>query len=174
MCIRDSQSIEEANAIVDIVKHHLGEPIVGIEPETNEELSRIINPYDFKIVAPYNAQKSLIRRTLAEAGISEIDELVASEMVGTVDKFQGQEAAIVLYSLTTTNRDLIPAGRGEFIFLPNRFNVAVSRAQCLAYLVGSEELINAKAKTIEEMSSLNHFCRFVDEAAEKWLITSTG
>ena len=81
---------------------------------------------------------------------------------------------IVLYSLTTTNRDLIPAGRGEFIFLPNRFNVAVSRAQCLAYLVGSEELINAKAKTIEEMSSLNHFCRFVDEAAEKWLITSTG
>ena len=171
---RVNQSIEEANAIVDIVKHHLGEPIVGIEPETNEELSRIINPYDFKIVAPYNAQKSLIRRTLAEAGISEIDELVASEMVGTVDKFQGQEAAIVLYSLTTTNRDLIPAGRGEFIFLPNRFNVAVSRAQCLAYLVGSEELINAKAKTIEEMSSLNHFCRFVDEAAEKWLITSTG
>ena len=171
---RVNQSIEEAHAIVDIVKHHLGEPIVSIDPQTNEQITRIINPYDFKIVAPYNAQKSLIRRTLAEAGISEIDEIVASEMVGTVDKFQGQEAAIVLYSLTTTNRDLIPAGRGEFIFLPNRFNVAVSRAQCLAYLVGSEELINAQAKTIEEMSSLNHFCRFVDEAAEKWMITSTA
>ena len=89
-------------------------------------------------------------------------------MVGTVDKFQGQEAPIVIYSLTTSRKDLVPAGRGEFIFLPNRLNVAISRAQCLAYLVGSEELINARAKSIEEMASLNHFCRFVDDASTEW------
>lgn len=165
---RVGHSIEEANMILAIVKYHLGKTIVGIDPQTNEEIIRTVNPLDFKIVTPYNAQKFLIRNTLTHAGIGEIDELVASEMVGTVDKFQGQEAPIVIYSLTTSRKDLVPAGRGEFIFLPNRLNVAVSRAQCLAYLVGSEELINARAKSIEEMASLNHFCRFVDDASTEW------
>ena len=110
----------------------------------------------------------MIRNALAQGELDGIDESEASEMVGTVDKFQGQEAPIVIYSLTTSRKDLVPAGRGEFIFLPNRLNVAISRAQCLAYLVGSEELINARAKSIEEMASLNHFCRFVDDASTEW------
>ena len=165
---RVSHSIEEAKMILTIVKHHLGKTIVGIDPQTNTEVVRVISPSDFKIVTPYNAQKFLIRNTLYQGGIAEIDELAASEMVGTVDKFQGQEAPIVIYSLTTSHKELIPAGRGEFIFLPNRLNVAVSRAQCLAYLVGSEELINARANSIEEMTFLNHFCRFVDDASTDW------
>ena len=165
-CINDSK--EEAEIILKIVQHHLGKPIATIDDETKEEIVRVLLPSDFKIVAPYNAQKFRIRQTLVEADIDGIDWDKANEMVGTVDKFQGQEAPIVIYSLTTSNQDLVPTSRGNFLFSPNRFNVAISRAQCLAYLVGSEDLINTRAKSIEEMSSLNHFCRYVDEASEEW------
>ena len=139
-----------------------------MDDETKEKIVREILPSDFKIVAPYNAQKFQIRQTLVEANIDGIDSGQANEMVGTVDKFQGQEAPIVIYSLTTSHQDLVPPSRGNFLFSPNRFNVAISRAQCLAYLIGSEDLINTRANSIEEMSSLNHFCRYVDEASEEW------
>ncbi|MEE2682514.1 MAG: AAA domain-containing protein [Actinomycetota bacterium] len=165
-CINDSK--EEAESILKIVQHHLGKPIVTVDEETKERKVRVVVPSDFKIVAPYNAQKFLIRQMLVNASIDGVSWDEANEMVGTVDKFQGQEAPIVIYSLTTSNQDLIPTGRGDFIFSPNRLNVAISRAQCLAYLVGSEDLINTRAKSIEEMSSLNHFCRYVDEASEEW------
>ena len=89
------------------------------------------------------------------------------KVVGTVDKFQGREAPVVIYSLTTSREDLIPAGRGDFIFLPNRLNVAISRAQCLAVLVGTEELINSQAKSIEQMKALNHLCRFFEDRETK-------
>jgi len=85
------------------------------------------------------------------------------KIVGTVDKFQGREAPVVVYSLTTSREDLIPAGRGDFIFSPNRLNVAISRAQCLAVLIGTEELVNSQAKTIEQMEALNHLCRFFED-----------
>ncbi len=85
------------------------------------------------------------------------------KIVGTVDKFQGREAPVVIYSLTTSREDLIPAGRGDFIFSPNRLNVAISRAQCLAVLIGTEELVNSQAKTIEQMEALNHLCRFFED-----------
>ena len=86
-----------------------------------------------------------------------------AKIVGTVDKFQGREAPVVIYSLTTSREDLIPAGRGDFIFSPNRLNVAISRAQCLAVLIGTEELVNSQAKTIEQMEALNHLCRFFED-----------
>ncbi|MDP6144275.1 MAG: C-terminal helicase domain-containing protein, partial [Acidimicrobiales bacterium] len=83
--------------------------------------------------------------------------------VGTVDKFQGQEAPIVIYSLTSSNKDEIPAGRTEFLFLPNRTNVAVSRAQCLAVVVGSKDLIDTQPTTIPEMEALNNLCRIFQD-----------
>ena len=70
----------------------------------------------------------------------------------------------MIYSLTTSRQDLMPRGRkGDFLFSPNRLNVAVSRAKCLAYMVGTEELMDTHASSISEMEALNHFCRYVDD-----------
>ena len=77
------------------------------------------------------------------------------------------KTSIVLYSLTTSSYDSIPRGREEFLFSPNRFNVAVSRAQCMAFLIGSETLIDTRAGSIPEMQALNHFCRYVDDPSLK-------
>src|SRR4029078_9484608 len=75
---------------------------------------------DILIVAPYNLQVNLLKQLLPQGA-----------QVGTVDKFQGQEAAIVIISMTTSKGTEAPRGT-EFLFNPNRFNVAISRAECLA------------------------------------------
>ena len=100
------------------------------------------------------------------AGESEVEvtiviaEPTSSDVaVGTVDKFQGQEAPIVIYSMTSSSPDDIPTGRYDFIFSPNRLNVAVSRAQCIAVVIGSKDLINTHPKKISTMGDLNHICR---------------
>ena len=78
---------------------------------------------------------------------------------------QVRDAPVVLYSHTTSRQDLIPKGRKtDFIFYPNRLNVAISRAQCLTFLIGTEELIDTRATSIDEMKDLNHFCRYISEA----------
>ena len=109
-------------------------------------VGRTIGIDDFMVVAPFNRQRKKIRETLQHD--LKIDFSAANRIVGTVDKFQGKEAPIVLYSLTTSNYECIPRGREEFLFLPNRFNVAVSRAQCMAFLIGSETLIDTRAGSI--------------------------
>ncbi len=81
--------------------------------------------------------------------------------VGTVDKFQGREAAVVFFTMTTSSSDLMPRS-AEFLFSRNRLNVAISRARCLAYLVCTEELLNSRARTIEEMRLISTLCSFVE------------
>ena len=117
------------------------------------------------VVAPYNAQVNKIKRVLLEAkDLKAVTKDNVWEIVGTVDRFQGKEAPVVIYSLTTSRQDLMPRGRkGDFLFSPNRLNVAVSRAKCLAYMVGTEELMDTHASSISEMEALNHFCRYVDD-----------
>ena len=116
------------------------------------------------IVTPYNAQRLLILGALRDQ-FSEIK-------VGTVDDFQGREAPVVIYSMATTSGDLVPPGRGDFIFKPNRLNVAVSRAQCLAIVIANRELVEAHATNIREMEDMNHLCRiFEDEKiAQEWAL----
>jgi len=129
------------------------------------EVGRPIEIGDFMVVAPFNRQRKRIREVLQhDLGI---DFSTAESIVGTVDKFQGGEAPVVLYSLTTSSYDSIPRGREEFLFSPNRLNVAVSRAQCMAFLIGSETLIDTRAGSIPEMQALNHFCRYVDDPSLK-------
>jgi len=108
------------------------------------------------VVAPYNDQVRLLRRALERAGL-------AGVQVGTVDKFQGREAAVVFFTMTTSTHEDMPRGP-DFLFSRNRLNVAVSRARCLAYLVCTEELLNARARTIEEMRLIGTLCAFVDYA----------
>jgi uncharacterized protein len=83
--------------------------------------------------------------------------------VGTVDKFQGREAPVVFFTMTTSTGEDMPRGP-EFLFSRNRLNVAVSRAQCLAYLVCTEELLNSRARTVEDMRLIGTLSAFVESA----------
>ena len=100
---------------------------------------------DILIVAPYNLQVNLLRQLLPQG-----------TQVGTVDKFQGQEAAVVIVSMTTSKGVEAPRGT-EFLFNPNRFNVAVSRAQCLALVVHGAELLEGAWTKIDDLYRLNLF-----------------
>jgi len=111
---------------------------------------------DFMVVAPYNAQVRRLREALKAAGLGDVP-------VGTVDKFQGREAAVVFYSMASSSAEDVPRGL-EFLFSRNRLNVAVSRAMCLAFIVASPRLLESRARTIEQMRLINALCRFVEMA----------
>ena len=123
------------------------------------EVERMVSQSDFMVVAAFNDQVAMLTSKLREEGYPDV-------RVGTVDRFQGQEAPIVIYSLTSSNKEEIPAGRTEFLFMPNRTNVAVSRAQCLAVVVGAKDLIDTQPKTISEMEALNNLCRAFQDVEE--------
>ena len=91
--------------------------------------ARPLTDRDIIVVTPYNAQRRLIQRKLRAAGFD--IEAGAGIEVGTVDKFQGQEAAVVFYSMATSSGDDMPRNM-EFLFERNRFNVAISRARAVS------------------------------------------
>jgi hypothetical protein len=109
---------------------------------------------EIMVVAPYNAQVNLLRELLPE-----------EVPVGTVDKFQGQEADVVLYSMASSSGEDVPRGL-EFLLSRNRLNVAISRARCLAYLVCSPRLLEVNCRTIPQMKLANALCRLVEIAEE--------
>jgi uncharacterized protein len=83
--------------------------------------------------------------------------------VGTVDKFQGQEAPVVFFSMASSSGKDVPRNI-EFLFSHNRLNVAISRARCLAVLVASPKLLDLTCRTVEQMRLVNALCRFVEVA----------
>jgi superfamily I DNA and/or RNA helicase len=107
---------------------------------------------DILVVAPYNAQVSALR-----------EKLPPGARVGTVDKFQGQEAPIVFYSMTTSTPEDAPRGM-EFLYSLNRLNVAVSRARCVAVIVASPALFQMECKTPRHIELANAFCRYLEMA----------
>lgn len=108
--------------------------------------TRPLRASDIIVVAPYNLQVNALRRALP-------DEI----RVGTVDKFQGQEAPVCLVSMTASSGDEMPRGM-EFLLSRERINVAVSRAQALALVFGSPRLLDANCTTVEQMSLVNTLC----------------
>ena len=108
---------------------------------------------DIMVVTPYNAQVLRLR-----AG------LPAGVRIGTVDKFQGQEAPLVFFSMATSSGEDVPRSLA-FLFSRNRLNVAISRAQCLAVLVCSPRLLEARCQSLEEMQLVNALCRLVEYAS---------
>jgi uncharacterized protein len=106
---------------------------------------------DVLVVAPYNAQ------------VGEIQRLLPAARVGTVDKFQGQEAPISIYSMATSSPDLAPRGL-DFLYSRNRLNVATSRARCIAIVVASAELLRVRGRTPKQMRLANALCLFVEHA----------
>jgi predicted RecB family nuclease len=107
---------------------------------------------DILIVAPYNAHVSALT-----------DRLPTGSRVGTVDKFQGQQAAAVFYSMATSTPEDAPRGM-EFLYSLNRLNVAVSRARCVAVIVASPALFQVQCKTPRQMELANAFCRYLEMA----------
>ena len=148
------RSVQEAQAVVDCVRELLGRewvPATGAEP-------RPLAAEDCIVVAAYNAQVDCVREALIAAGLA--DSSGAGVRVGTVDKFQGQEAAVVLVSLASSRVD---SGRGAgFVLSPNRLNVAVSRGQWQAVLVHSPWVARSVPQDVEEVLALSGFAGLVE------------
>ncbi len=106
----------------------------------------VLGPEQILVTAPYNVQVNRLQQRLGSRA-----------RVGTVDKFQGQEAPVAIHSLTASDGDSAPRGLG-FLLEPNRLNVAISRAQCLSIVVGSPGLTTGIANTVEEAEQINRLC----------------
>lgn len=138
-----TSSDQEIDVIVDIVSRFLKN---GKWTDVNGKTQSLTKD-DILIVAPYNDQVSALLKRLPELRI------------GTVDKFQGQEAPIVIYSMTASSIEDAPRGM-SFLFSPNRFNVATSRAKSVCILVASPKLLQPECNTLDQMRWANVICRF--------------
>jgi uncharacterized protein len=147
---RSQASPEEA----DRVRAEI-EALKGRSYSNSDGQTRPLQNADIIVVAPYNAQVRTLRATLPD-----------DVRVGTVDKFQGQEAPIVFYSTASSSGSDLPRNL-EFLFSRERLNVAISRAQCLAIVVGSPRLLDVRCHTTEQMQMVNALCRFVETAAQQ-------
>lgn len=134
-------SEEEAQAVLALYQSALKQHY------TDEHGHRhAMTPDNILVVAPYNVQVNLLQRTLP-----------ADARVGTVDKFQGQEAELVIVSMTTSGPDDLPRDI-EFLFSKNRLNVAISRAKCLAVVLANPRLLSVRCQTPEQMALVNLLC----------------
>jgi len=147
-----TESGEEAEVVAAQIEAMLGRTWTDKNGAT-----QVIGVGDVMVVAPYNDQVRLLRERLDSSA------LTRGIPVGTVDKFQGRQAPIVFFTMTSSSAEDMPRG-SDFLFSRNRLNVAVSRAQCLAYLVCTEQLLRSRAKTVEEMHLIATLCAFVEYA----------
>ncbi|MEZ6037472.1 MAG: TM0106 family RecB-like putative nuclease [Planctomycetota bacterium] len=147
-----ARSDEEVAAIVALVKRLLRQ---GATFTDRDGAVRALVPDDLLVVAPYNAQVAALQRALRRLGV---------HRVGTVDRFQGQEAPVVLYSCTSSSADEAPRGM-TFLFDPHRFNVATSRAMARVIVVASPALQTPECRTVEHLHMANGLCRFVELAS---------
>lgn len=139
-----NSSPEEAVEIQRLIEETLAANATWTD---RDGLAKPVTIDDILIIAPYNAQVFEIQRRLPTA------------RVGTVDKFQGQEAAIVIYSVTTSSHADAPRGM-EFLYSLNRLNVAVSRAKCVCVLVASSAIFEPACTTPRQMELANAYCRY--------------
>ncbi|HUF75436.1 MAG TPA: TM0106 family RecB-like putative nuclease [Longimicrobiales bacterium] len=138
-----SESSEEVEVVAELIDRlQASEPIWTHPTEGRKPLTL----RDILVVAPYNAQVAALKARLPHGA-----------RVGTVDKFQGQEAPVVIYSTATSSAQDAPRGM-KFLFSPNRLNVATSRARCVVVWVGSPKLLAPDCRTVEQMMLANGFC----------------
>jgi len=143
-----SSSPEEA----EVVRALVGDVMASKPTWINRDgLEQPLTLADILIIAPYNAQ------------VFELQALLPGARIGTVDKFQGQEAPLVIYSMTTSSHADAPRGM-EFLYSLNRLNVAVSRAQCVCILVASPTVFEADCRTPAQMRLANAYCRYLELA----------
>jgi len=146
--LNSTSSPQEADRVVELVRDCLG------RDWTEGGVTRPLEQGDVIVVAPYNAQVELIGERLAASGLGDVP-------VGTVDKFQGREAAIAIVSLAASSADEVPRGL-EFLLLANRLNVAISRAQWAAYLLYSPALLEYLPTNPTALAQLSAFIELVE------------
>ena len=148
---QSSDSPEEAGKLADLVH-----ALMDVKPTYTDPTGLVhsLCASDVLVITPYNAQVRAIRALLPDF------------RVGTVDKFQGQEAPISIYSMATSSGAEAPRGM-EFLYSLNRLNVATSRAQCLAVVVASPALIRVRCRTPRQMRLANALARLVEVATEQ-------
>jgi superfamily I DNA and/or RNA helicase len=145
-----NSSPEEAEVISQLVAEILRSSPSWVDREGKV---RPVTLGDILIIAPYNAQ------------VFDLKDRMPGARIGTVDKFQGQEAPIVICSLTTSTHADAPRGMG-FLYSLNRLNVATSRAKALSILVCSPALFELECRTLEQMKMANAFCRYLELARQ--------
>ena len=142
---RTTASPEEAGAVVDLVRDLVGRPWTAAAGE----LPRPLEPSDVCIVAPFNAQVHTVRRALEDAGLDDVP-------VGTVDKFQGQEAPVAILTMASSAPE--ESSRGlAFVTDRHRLNVAISRGQWAAYVVRSPLLTASTPRCVEGLLDMGAF-----------------
>ena len=139
-------------AIVERLIDQLARPGARWIDEASE--AQPLQPSDIRVVASYNAQVNRLM-ALAPRGVE----------VGTVDKFQGQTCAAVIYSTTSSSPDDTPRVM-ECLFSLNRLNVATSRARCAVFIVASHRLLGSECRTPHQMRLATGLCRFVELARQ--------
>jgi uncharacterized protein len=143
-----NNSPEEAQAVADLVNQMLA---AGATWTDKDGQTKPLASKDVLVITPYNAQ------------VIQIQQRLQGVEVGTVDKFQGKEAPVAIYSLATSSPADAPRGM-DFLYSSNRLNVATSRGQCLSVIVASPALFAADAKSPAQMKLANAFCRFSELA----------
>jgi uncharacterized protein len=151
----DTESHEEAGAVAAMVDQLLTSDATWTDRAGRE---RPIRASDVLVVAPYNDHKGLIEAVLRAAGHPDV-------RVGTVDKFQGQEAPISIYTMASSSAEDAPRGM-EFLYSLNRLNVATSRARCLAVVVASPLLVQVRCRSPRQIQLANALCRLVEVARD--------
>ena len=141
---------EEADAVAATVKDIIKSKATWVDRDGQE---RLVTLDDILIITPYNAQ------------VFEIQQRLAGARVGTVDKFQGQQAPIAIYSTATSSHADAPRGM-EFLYSLNRLNVATSRAKCVSILIASPQSFEAECRTPRQIQLANAFCRYLEMAEE--------
>ena len=145
-----SESPEEASEVAQLVRDLLSSDPTYTDAEG---IPHSLAESDVLLITPYNAQ------------VSALSEALPGFRIGTVDKFQGQEAPISIYSMATSSADEAPHGM-EFLYSLNRLNVATSRARCLALVVASPGLLKVRCRTPRQMRLANAVARLVEMATD--------
>jgi uncharacterized protein len=143
-----NSSAEEAEKIVSIVNALTCGAVYWVDCNRKKHL---LQPEHIKIISPYNSQVELLQSALPEM------------QIGTVDKFQGQEAPVIIFSMATSTPEDAPRGM-EFLYSLNRLNVAVSRARAVFILVANSSLFEPLCKSPHQMQLANALCRLKEMA----------
>ena len=141
-------SIEECDVVRDLMNE-----MVGLDFDDNGK-KRKLGIDDFLVISPYNTQVNLLISKLEQANI-------ANPKVGTIDKFQGQQAPVTIISMTSSDADTLPRNK-EFFFSRNRLNVAISRAQVACIILFNPNLLNNSPQSIEQIKLMNNFFKIFD------------
>lgn len=149
-------SPEEAKRVVETTQLFLGHEWIDAR-DNRRHPPRGIEQKDILVVAAYNSQVRLIKRQMEEAGFERVE-------VGTVDGFQGKEAALVIVSMATSSSEDLPRGL-DFLLSPNRLNVAISRAEWACFIIHSPKLLRARPTSVDGIRRLGQFMNLISDAS---------